>query len=68
MKNALWGRSETLDQRQHIIANGFVLSDMTTAPLFGQPNSRALTNLVFLMRQGAKMTTAAIHLTAYSGL
>ena len=36
-----------------ILANGFLLIDMTTAFFSGQPNFCVLINLVFLMRQGA---------------
>jgi len=41
---------------------------MATASFSGQPNFRALINLIFLVRQGAKMTASASQVTAYSSI
>jgi len=57
-----------LDQQQHFYCHGFLLRDKTTAQFSGQLNFRARINLVFLMRQGAKMTASATQLNMYSGL
>jgi len=51
-----------------ILANRFLLIGMMTLPFFRQFYFRALINLVFLMEQGPKFTTATTQLPAYSGL
>jgi len=68
MEDARQGESRMSDQRQRFSANGFLLGDKATAPCSDQPNFCAHINLVFLIRQGAKMTASASQLTAFSCL